>query len=76
MSRSLNVNAQSLSHTYQSYSTIAQCVAILCLNSEGNRPSTVSDFERQIEDSDSSDSVKYLSLLALGEIGRKVYVTS
>lgn len=33
----------------QSYSTIAQCVAILCLNSEANRPSTVGDFERQIE---------------------------
>ncbi|RUS33043.1 hypothetical protein BC938DRAFT_473352 [Jimgerdemannia flammicorona] len=56
----------------QSYSTIAQCVATLCLNSEANCSSTVSDFERQIEDTNSSESVKYLSLLTLGEIGRKV----
>ncbi|CAG8442544.1 4300_t:CDS:10 [Funneliformis mosseae] len=56
----------------QAYSTIAQCIAVLCVISQRNCSSTVNDFSKKISDQKQSDSVKYLSLLALGEIGRKV----
>ncbi|CAG8443165.1 10301_t:CDS:10 [Ambispora gerdemannii] len=55
----------------QSYSTIAQCIAALCLSSPRNLGLTAAEFTRKIEDQ-SNDSIKYLSLLTLGEIGRKV----
>ncbi|CAI2168263.1 13239_t:CDS:10 [Funneliformis geosporum] len=56
----------------QAYSTIAQCIAVLCVISQRNCSSTVNDFSKKISDQRQSDSMKYLSLLALGEIGRKV----
>ncbi|CAG8653965.1 18991_t:CDS:10 [Rhizophagus irregularis] len=56
----------------QAFSTIAQCIAVLCVSSQKNCSPTVVDFSKKIADPKQSDSVKYLSLLALGEIGRKV----
>ncbi|KAL1924349.1 uncharacterized protein VTP21DRAFT_7384 [Calcarisporiella thermophila] len=56
----------------QAYATIAQCVAALCLNSEANCGPTVERFAADIADPEASVSVKYLALLAVGEIGRRV----
>ncbi|KAF9934606.1 Cullin-associated NEDD8-dissociated protein 1 [Linnemannia zychae] len=56
----------------QAFSTIAQCIAVLCLNSEKNLEVTVAEFVRKIEEPRTSDSLKYLSLITLGEIGRRV----
>ncbi|KAF8933135.1 Cullin-associated NEDD8-dissociated protein 1 [Dissophora ornata] len=56
----------------QAFSTIAQCIAILCLNSDKNMDVTVAEFLRKIEDPRTSDSLKYLSLITLGEIGRRI----
>ncbi|KAF9289311.1 Cullin-associated NEDD8-dissociated protein 1 [Mortierella alpina] len=61
-----------LSLSKQAFSTIAQCIAVLCLNSEKNLEVTVAEFLRKIEDARTSDSLKYLSLVTLGEIGRRV----
>ncbi|KAG0210629.1 Cullin-associated NEDD8-dissociated protein 1 [Mortierella sp. GBA30] len=61
-----------LSLPKQAFSTIAQCIAVLCLNSEKNLEMTVAEFLRKIEDARTSDSLKYLSLITLGEIGRRV----
>ncbi|KAI8351419.1 armadillo-type protein [Mortierella sp. GBAus27b] len=56
----------------QAFSTIAQSIAVLCVNSDKNLEMTVTEFVRKIEDSRSTDSLKYLSLITLGEIGRRV----
>ncbi|CAJ0873643.1 14261_t:CDS:10 [Entrophospora sp. SA101] len=57
----------------QAYSTIAQCMAVLCVNTPKNYCSTtVDDFINKISNPQTSDSIKYLSLLAIGEIGRKI----
>ncbi|CAO3610365.1 unnamed protein product [Cunninghamella echinulata] len=54
-------------------STVAQCIAVLATNTDqSNRDSTVKNFQNYINDSISNDSVRYLSLLSLGEIGNKV----
>ncbi|KAF8982329.1 Cullin-associated NEDD8-dissociated protein 1 [Entomortierella lignicola] len=60
----------------QAFSTIAQCIAVLCLNSDKNLDVTVAEFLRKIEDPRTSDSLKYLSLITLGEIGRRVSLGS
>jgi cullin-associated NEDD8-dissociated protein 1 len=54
----------------QAFSTIAQCIAVLCINSDKNTEMTVSEFVHKIENTPSTDSLKYLSLVTLGEIGR------
>ncbi|KAI9236724.1 MAG: putative tip120 [Podila humilis] len=56
----------------QAFSTIAQCMAVLCLNSEKNADMTVNEFLNKIHNAHTSDSLKYLSLIALGEIGRRI----
>ncbi|KAF0545102.1 TATA-binding protein interacting [Gigaspora margarita] len=56
----------------QAYSTIAQCIATICVVSNKYRNQTVIDFSRKIAAQNQSDSMKYLCLLTLGEIGRKV----
>ncbi|CAG8508691.1 1192_t:CDS:10, partial [Dentiscutata heterogama] len=56
----------------QAYSTIAQCIATICVASNKYRNQTVIDFSRKIAAQNQSDSIKYLCLLTLGEIGRKV----
>ncbi|KAF9982553.1 Cullin-associated NEDD8-dissociated protein 1 [Modicella reniformis] len=60
----------------QAFSTIAQCIAVLCINSDKNMEMTVAEFVSKIEDTRSSDSLKYLSLVTLGEIGRRVSLSS
>ncbi|ORX91195.1 Cullin-associated NEDD8-dissociated protein 1 [Basidiobolus meristosporus CBS 931.73] len=60
------------SATTQSHSIIAQCAATLCLNSPSNCQATVNTFINEINNPSSSDSLKCFSLLALGEIGRKI----
>lgn len=60
----------------QAFSTIAQCIAVLCLNSDRNANATVSEFVQKIEDVRTTDSQKYLALITLGEIGRRVSLTS
>ncbi|KAG0260456.1 Cullin-associated NEDD8-dissociated protein 1 [Actinomortierella ambigua] len=59
----------------QAFSTIAQCIATLCLNSDANAKMTVTEFLRKLENPSSTDSLKYLSLITLGEIGRRVSLT-
>ncbi|CAG8725492.1 18074_t:CDS:10 [Gigaspora margarita] len=56
----------------KAYSTIAQCIATICVVSNKYRNQTVIDFSRKIAAQNQSDSMKYLCLLTLGEIGRKV----
>ncbi|KAG0258254.1 Cullin-associated NEDD8-dissociated protein 1 [Mortierella polycephala] len=65
-----------LSLSKQAFSTIAQCIAVLCLNSDKNLEPTVTEFVRKIEDPHTTDSLKYLSLIALGEIGRRVSLSN
>ncbi|KAF9154219.1 Cullin-associated NEDD8-dissociated protein 1 [Linnemannia schmuckeri] len=60
----------------QAFSTIAQCIAVLCLNSQKNLEMTVAEFVRKIEEPRTSDSLKYLSLITLGEIGRRVSLSN
>ncbi|KAF9403247.1 Cullin-associated NEDD8-dissociated protein 1 [Mortierella sp. AD011] len=60
----------------QAFSTIAQCIAVLCVNSDKNLDMTVAEFLRKLEDPHTSDSLKYLSLITLGEIGRRVSLGS
>ncbi|KAG9293713.1 hypothetical protein G9A89_019050 [Geosiphon pyriformis] len=72
MKPALTQEPSQLSLSKQSYSTIAQCIAAISLNSPKNCHETVNDFIRKIEDPHCNDSVRYLSLLTLGEIGRKV----
>ncbi|KAG0233459.1 Cullin-associated NEDD8-dissociated protein 1 [Actinomortierella wolfii] len=59
----------------QAFSTIAQCIATLCINSDANANATVNEFLRKLENPSSTDSLKYLSLITLGEIGRRVSLT-
>ncbi|CAO3683491.1 unnamed protein product [Umbelopsis vinacea] len=58
-------------------STISQCVAVLATNADdANREKTINEFENFVKDPSANDSVKYLSLLTLGEIGRKADLSS
>jgi cullin-associated NEDD8-dissociated protein 1 len=57
----------------QAASTVAQCVAVLAAHtSEANRATTVTEFQSFIQNPSANDSIKYLSLLSIGEIGRRV----
>jgi cullin-associated NEDD8-dissociated protein 1 len=56
----------------QAASTAAQCVAVLAVTTDvASRDSTVKNFQSYILDPATNDSVKYLSLLTIGEIGRR-----
>ncbi|CAO3635273.1 unnamed protein product [Cunninghamella blakesleeana] len=58
-------------------STVAQCIAVLAANTDQtNCDTTVKNFQNYITDSTSNDSVRYLSLLSLGEIGKRVDLSS
>ncbi|KAF7722886.1 Cullin-associated NEDD8-dissociated protein 1 [Apophysomyces ossiformis] len=57
----------------QAAATVAQCVAVLAVNTDQiNCQETISTFQKYIENPSTNDSVKYLSLLTLGEIGRRI----
>ncbi|KAL0093191.1 TATA binding protein interacting protein [Phycomyces blakesleeanus] len=57
----------------QAAATVAQCVAVLTVNTTlENRQLTIGTFQNYIEDPATNDSIKYLSLLTLGEIGRRI----
>ncbi|CEI99860.1 hypothetical protein RMCBS344292_13940 [Rhizopus microsporus] len=57
----------------QAASTVAQCVAVLAANTnESNRNETITNFQSYILDPSANESVKYLSLLTLGELGRRI----
>ncbi|KAI9310911.1 armadillo-type protein [Dichotomocladium elegans] len=61
----------------QAATTVAQCVAVLAVNTEArNCEDTIRIFNGYIQDSSANDSVKYLSLLTLGEIGRRINLSS
>ncbi|KAJ3188217.1 Cullin-associated NEDD8-dissociated protein 1 [Gaertneriomyces sp. JEL0708] len=59
----------------QALSVVAQSVAALCLSSEQQAPVTVEKFITEIQIG-GAENARYVSLLALGEIGRKVDLTS
>ncbi|KAF9356069.1 Cullin-associated NEDD8-dissociated protein 1 [Mortierella sp. NVP85] len=44
-------------------------IAVLCINSDKNMELTVSEYVRKLEDARSTDSLRYLSLVTLGDIG-------
>jgi len=44
---------------------------VLCINSVKNMELTVSESEREIEDARSTDSLNYMSLVTLGDVGRR-----
>ncbi|OZJ05135.1 hypothetical protein BZG36_01399 [Bifiguratus adelaidae] len=54
----------------QSASTIAQCVATLCLNSQNEAGSTINGLADKLKDQNAPTGEKYVALLALGETGR------
>ncbi|KAI7907940.1 armadillo-type protein [Cokeromyces recurvatus] len=57
----------------QAASTVAQCVAVLAANAnQMNRNQTVKEFQSYILNPTINDSIKYLSLLSIGEIGRRI----
>lgn len=57
----------------QAASTVAQSVAVLAANtSKENRDNTVLEFQSYINKPETNDSIKYLSLLTIGEIGRRM----
>ncbi|KAI9258404.1 armadillo-type protein [Helicostylum pulchrum] len=57
----------------QAASTVAQSVAVLAVNtSKENRYGTILEFQSYIKDPQTNDSIKYLSLLTVGEIGRRI----
>lgn len=57
----------------QAASTVAQSVAVLAANANvENRASTIAEFQSYIQKPDTNDSIKYLSLLTIGEIGRRM----
>ncbi|ORX59310.1 TIP120-domain-containing protein [Piromyces finnis] len=57
--------------TKQSYSVLATCIAVICINMINDCPDLTENFVKNINDS-SNDNVIYLSLLCLGEIGSKI----
>ncbi|CAG8564545.1 11595_t:CDS:10 [Paraglomus brasilianum] len=61
----------------QAYSTIAQCITVLCVESSPDiADDTVNDFIEKIQIQETPESITYLSLLTLGEIGRRVDLSS
>ncbi|OAD05429.1 TATA binding protein interacting protein [Mucor lusitanicus CBS 277.49] len=57
----------------QAASTVAQCVAVLAANaSEPNRDTTIREFQNYLTTPKVNDSILYLALLAIGEIGRRI----
>ncbi|RHZ77030.1 hypothetical protein Glove_186g52 [Diversispora epigaea] len=60
----------------QAYSTIAQCIATICVASTLYCNNTVIELNKMIGEQKYSDSIKYVSLLTLGEIGRKIDLSS
>ncbi|CAG8499329.1 3773_t:CDS:10 [Diversispora eburnea] len=60
----------------QAYSTIAQCIATICVASTLYCNNTVIELNKMIGEQKYPDSIKYVSLLTLGEIGRKIDLSS
>ncbi|KAG5459633.1 MAG: cullin-associated NEDD8-dissociated protein 1-like protein [Olpidium bornovanus] len=58
----------------QAYAAVAQCVAVLCINSPANRARMVESLARNVREPSLSNSVKYVTLMTLGELGRNLYV--
>jgi len=58
--------------TKQSYSVLATCIAVICINNINECPDLTENFVKCINDSSSKDNLVYLSLLCLGEIGSKI----
>lgn len=56
----------------QAASTVAQCVAVLAANaSDNNRDTTIREFQTYLTTPKVNDSILYLALLTIGEIGRR-----
>ncbi|KAI8979576.1 armadillo-type protein [Mycotypha africana] len=61
----------------QASSTVAQCVAVLAaITNNDNCMHTVKEFKSYLQSPTANDSVKYLSLLIIGEIGRRTDLSS
>lgn len=60
----------------QAFHSIAKSVAALTVKSSSDSSSVVNQFVKDVKNSKSSDSVKLFSLLALGEIGRHIDLSS
>ncbi|ORX63786.1 TIP120-domain-containing protein [Anaeromyces robustus] len=58
--------------TKQSYSVLATCIAVICINNINECPDLTENFVKCINDPNSKDNLVYLSLLCLGEIGSKI----
>ncbi|KAI9258536.1 armadillo-type protein [Sporodiniella umbellata] len=57
----------------QYLSTTAQCVAVLVANNEEKKSGkTIHDCQTQIMNTENNESVKYFSLMTLGEVGRRI----
>ncbi|KAI8905790.1 armadillo-type protein [Powellomyces hirtus] len=56
----------------QAFSIVAQSLATICLNAQGDNSATVGKFIQEIESDGTSESMRYVSLLTLGDIGRNM----
>jgi len=56
----------------QTYSVLATCIAVICINNINECPDMTENFVKCINNNSSKDDFVYLSLLCLGEIGSKI----
>eukprot|EP01128_Nolandella_sp_AFSM9_P012318 TRINITY_DN9158_c0_g1_i1.p1 TRINITY_DN9158_c0_g1~~TRINITY_DN9158_c0_g1_i1.p1 ORF type:complete len:1225 (-),score=403.02 TRINITY_DN9158_c0_g1_i1:193-3867(-) len=61
--------------TKHSYHSIAQCIAVLVANSEGERETSVTNFVNEVKKSKNENS-RLLSLYSIAEIGRQVDISA
>ncbi|KAJ3158045.1 Cullin-associated NEDD8-dissociated protein 1 [Geranomyces variabilis] len=64
------VGAGGVTASKQTFSILAQSLATLCLNSPNDVSGTIASFIKQVEGSNTGESMRYISLLTLGDIGR------
>ena len=55
----------------QAYRSISKCIAVICEAVPSQTAATVDKFVMDVKNEKSSDSVRLLCLLSMGEIGRK-----
>ncbi|KAJ3020912.1 Cullin-associated NEDD8-dissociated protein 1 [Thoreauomyces humboldtii] len=65
-------SASGIASSKQAFAVIAQSLATICLNYPGDASPTITNFMAEIEKKDASESMCYVSLLTLGDIGRSM----
>lgn len=58
----------------QAFRSIAKCLAVTCSAAPSNQHQLVSQFVTDIQNTETTDSVKLLALLSIGEIGQQRWI--